>query len=114
MLIFRGLPGASDPYVKVVSYDDKTSMLLKTASIWSTLNKKSVLVNAIDNGQHGESGTVFTFHGLSLAWDLGVITGLKSDLDMLGDYLKVRLPPPYQVLVESDHVHIEWDTGLGR
>ena len=111
MLIFRGLPGAKDPYVKIQIFDHKTVLLLETANAWSFNSRKAVTINAIDNGQHGEGGAVFTFHGLSLAWDLGVSNGSISDLDLLGDYLKMRLPSPYQVLVESDHVHIEWDTG---
>ena len=114
MLIFRGLPGAADPYVKIDYFDFRTGQLLEVVNEWSRRNGKAVTVNAIDNGTHGNNGTAFTFHGLSLAWDFGVIGSRKIDFDSLADYLKMRLFLEYEVLVESDHIHVEWDTKRGR
>ena len=114
MLIFKGLPGTADPFVKIGDYNCKTNRILKMANAWSQANNKSVTINAIDNGTHGINGTVFTFHGLSLAWDFGVVNGVKADFESLGKYLQMRLYAPFQIIIESTHVHVEWDTGKGR
>lgn len=114
MLVFRGLPGANDPYVRIENYDCKTNRILKMVNEWSKTSGITVTINAIDNGVHGKGGTVFTFHGLSLAWDFGVVNGVKADLESLGKYLQMRLYAPFQILVEPTHVHVEWDTGKGR
>lgn len=113
MLIFRGLPGTADPFVKINTYDYKTSRVLETVDEWSKTNTKSVTINAIDNGKHGLGGK-FTFHGLSLAWDFGITNGIQGDFASLSNYLKIMLPPPFQVINEFNHVHVEWDTGQGR
>jgi hypothetical protein len=114
MLIFRGLPGTSDPYVKIGMFNSRTYNLLVVIDNWSQLNKKSVNINAIDNGVHGSGGTKFTFHGKSLAWDISPTTFLSEDYKDLAKYLQLRLLAPYQVIVEVDHIHIEWDTGQSK
>jgi hypothetical protein len=110
MLRFVGLPGTPDPYVKIARFDYRTWMLLELANDWSYMNKEIVDINAIDNGTHGAN----SFHGFSLAWDLDVDGDHATDLTKLADYLRMKLPPPYEVIVESDHVHVEWDTHKGR
>lgn len=114
MLIFRGLPGSADPYVKIDYFNHRTSLLLETANEWSKFFGRAVTVNAIDNGKHGKDGTVFTFHGLSMAWDFGIVGSLKPDFESLTNWLRMRLPYEYEVLLESDHIHVEWDTKRGR
>jgi len=110
MLRFIGLPGAADPYVRIVTFDDKTILLFKEANEWSKIQKIIIDINAVDNGTH----SVNTLHGKSLAWDLDTEGDRPEDLKLLSGYLKMRLPPPYEVVLESTHVHIEWDTHLGR
>ena len=114
MLIFRGLPGTNDPYVKIGTFDSKSAKLLKTVDRWSQANNKAVNVNAIDNGTHGSGGTKFTFHGKSLAWDITPTTFVVADYQALGKYLEMNLPTPYEVIIEVDHIHVEWDTRSGR
>ncbi len=114
MLIFRGLPGSPDPYVTISVFNPQTITLLEVIDAWSLFNKKIVNISSVDNGIHGGDGTKFTFHGLSLAWDFYPIGGLSTDKVSLAKYLEMRLPPPYQVIVETDHIHVEWDTGKGR
>lgn len=114
MLIFRGLPGSADPYVKIGVFNSPTFDFLQMVDTWSQANRKPVNVNAIDNGVHGANGRKWTFHGLSLAWDVTPSTGAGEDYVALAKYLQLRLPSEYQVIVESDHIHVEWDTGLGR
>lgn len=106
MLRFTGVPGSTDPYVRIAIFDYKTVMLLGTANDWSRINKKVVDINAIDNGVHGQH----TLHGHSMAWDLDVDGEFPDDLSDLANYLKMRLPPPYEIVLEATHVHIEWDT----
>jgi len=110
MLRFIGLPGSADPYVKIATFDFRSSLVLEAADRWSHFNEKIVNVNAIDNGTHGAN----TLHGMSLAWDFGVEGHTRENFESLANFLKVRLPPPYEVIVESDHVHVEWDTHQGR
>jgi len=114
MLVFRGLPGTPDPYVKINVFDFRTHDLLEELSNWSQLTGTSVNINAIDNGTHGDGGTKFTFHGKSLAWDVSPTTTYGQEYASLAKHLQMRLPPPYQVVIEKDHIHIEWDTVLGR
>jgi hypothetical protein len=115
MLIFRGLPNnPDDSFVKIDNFDSKTVLVFEHLNVWSILHKTAVTINAIDNGTHGNGGKNFTFHGQSLAWDVSVITREKKDMDSLARYLKMRLPSPYQVAVEPFHIHIEYDTGIGR
>ena len=114
MLIFRGLPGTKDPYIKIREFNFRTYNLLQCIDDWSKLNNIPVNINAIDNGIHGANNTKFTFHGKSLAWDIGPNNFSETDSISLAKYLQLRLPAPYQVVIEKDHIHIEWDTGLGR
>jgi hypothetical protein len=110
MLIFKGLPGTTDPYVKIMLFNSPTIQLFELLDKWSLISKKNVIINAIDNGTHGPN----TLHGLSLAWDLGIEGHQLMDFQLLGGFLKVRLPLPYEIVIESDHVHVEWDTHRGR
>jgi len=110
MLRFTGLPGTSNPYVTINIFDDKTILLFKEANEWSRINKITVDINAIDNGKHSAN----TFHGHSLAWDLDTDKDNPIDLVLLGKYLQMRLPPPYEIVLEDTHVHIEFDTHKGR
>lgn len=110
MLRFVGLPGTADPYVKIDVFTNRTSILLETANYWSYLNNKIVDINAIDNGEH----IATTFHGMSLAWDLDVDGDQHQDLVSLAAYLRIHLQPPYEVIIETDHIHVEWDTHKGR
>jgi hypothetical protein len=105
MLRFMGLPGTSDPYVTIRIFDARTVAVLEAADRWSQMAHLIVDVNAIDNGKHGPT----TLHGRSLAWDLDVEGDLPTDLALLGAYLTAALPAPYQVIVETTHVHVEWD-----
>ncbi len=110
MLRFIGLPGTPDPYVTIQRWDQLTARLFETANQWSQANGKTVDINAIDNGTHSPT----TFHGRSLAWDLDVDGDHINNLSSLAAWLKMLLPPPYQVVLEHTHVHVEWDTGMGR
>ena len=107
MLRFTGVIGSS--FVMIELFDDKTITVLREANEWSRVARLTVDVNAIDNGSHG----VNTFHGRSLAWDLDVVGEDAQDLVSLASYLQMRLPPPYEVVLESTHVHIEFDTHKG-
>jgi hypothetical protein len=110
MLRFMGLPGTPDPYVKIAVFDYRTYQLFETADRWSVIYEKVVDINAVDNGKHSAT----TLHGFSLAWDLDVDKDIKADLVSLAEYLKMRLPPPYEIVIEADHVHVEWDTHKGK
>jgi len=103
---FHGLPGTADPFVVVKRWDRKTSDLLEAADVWSRKTGVGIDINAIDNGTHGAG----SFHGRSLAWDLDTKGDMPGDLVSLAAHLKAELPPPYEIVVEAGHVHVEWDT----
>jgi len=65
-----------------------------------------VYVTSIDDKQHGAT----TLHGWSLAVDLGVAGNVVAQLEKLHGFLARYLPLEYDVILERDHVHVEFDT----
>ena len=91
--------------VRIVDFTEQLALVLRLAANWSNIARVGVDVNSIDDKQHGAT----TLHGWSLAIDLDTVGDKMADLERLHGYLVRHLPAPYQVLLERDHVHVEWD-----
>ena len=94
-----------EPSVRIVYFSEPLSLALHMASVWALVSARAVVVNSIDDLQHGPT----TLHGFSLALDLDTEGDVPADLPKLHGYLARHLPPGYEVLLERDHVHVEWD-----
>jgi hypothetical protein len=75
------------------------------ASAWGLRERTWVDVNSIDDKQHGTT----TLHSYSLALNLDTDGDRPADLKSLHGWLARYLPLEYDVVLESDHVHIEYD-----
>lgn len=101
--MIRFIAQPSGPVV-VRAFNLETMIVLVAADRWSQENDVAIDVNAIDNGEHG----VRTLHGVSRAWDLDTEGDEPYDLASLYMYLRAILPPGFDIVRETDHVHVEW------
>ena len=94
------------PTVRVVHFGPELAEVLQCASLWALVARVDVDVNSIDDLTHGAS----TLHGASLAIDLDPVTDRADHTRALGVFLGQRLSDMWDVLIEADHVHCEYDT----
>lgn len=95
------------PEVRVKVLRPELAAVIGEASLWSLLERVDVEVNAID-----ETPSIHmagTLHGFSLAVDLDTVGDKAVDTQSLAEHLRRALPPGYDVLLEADHVHVEYD-----
>lgn len=95
-----------NPSVHVNYFHRRLSDVFEYASIWSLRAREDVYVTSIDDKVHSAG----SLHGDSLAIDLSVAGNAMPQLERLHRFLARYLPPEYDVLLERDHVHVEWDT----
>lgn len=91
--------------VSIIEFRDCLGVVLREASLFSLTLGIGVDVNSIDDGQH-KNGTL---HGLSSAIDLDTEGDRDADLEALFQWMRKRLPPGYDVVMEWTHVHVECD-----
>jgi hypothetical protein len=85
------------------------ALAIHHASIWSELAGVGVDVNSGADRAHGPN----SLHAWDLAIDLDTARDKIEDLRQLHGYLSRNLPPQYDVVLERDHVHVEWDARRG-
>ena len=73
--------------------------------MWSSRAGIGLHISSIDDGPHCAT----TDHGLSLAVDMNVDTMKLEDREALYQYLRKVMPRDFDVICESDHVHVQWD-----
>lgn len=93
------------PEVRIGLFDERAGLVLHYASVWSLGARIDVEVNSANDSTHGAN----SLHPADLAWDLDTAGDRPEDLALLARYLANRLPPGYDVVRESDHVHVEFD-----
>lgn len=93
------------PEVRIVYFNQKLAHILQAACVWSLQERIDVEINSIDDSKHG----VKTLHGKSMAMDLDTVGDKPQDLKLLYEYLVVFLGRDYDVILEKDHVHVEYD-----
>ncbi len=81
------------------------ALVLHHASLWSRLAGVDLVVNCGSNGTH----TPGTLHPWDLALDLDTDGDRAVDTAQLHGYLARILPRDYDVVLETDHVHVEFD-----
>jgi hypothetical protein len=97
------------PEVQIGFFRTQLLCMLLNASMFSNRTGINLHVSSIDDGTHPGSATNTTDHGLSLAMDLNVDSGKAEDREALYQYLRKVMPRDYDVIAETDHVHVQWD-----
>lgn len=94
------------PEVRIGYFDERAGLVLHYASIFSLRERIDLEVNSANDSTHGAS----SLHPADLAWDLDTVGDKPEDLVKLARFLAAHLPSDYDVVRESDHVHVEFDT----
>lgn len=87
----------------------EVALALHHASAWSEVSGVGVVVNALADSKHSTN----SLHAWDLAVDLDTDGDRLSHLAALHGYLARNLPAGYDVVLEGDHVHVEWDAKRG-
>lgn len=98
--MLRFMPGVSVNY-----FNRRIGDVLELASVWSALRHITVDVNALGDKEHGDN----SLHPWGLALDLDTDGDKMEHLEQLNGFLARYLPGEYDVVLEKDHVHVEWD-----
>jgi hypothetical protein len=93
------------PEVRVHAWTWQLNDLFAAASTWALREQRIVVVTSIDDSAHGAP----TLHGFGLAVDLDTEGSSPRPLDELYVFLARLLPPPWVLVLELDHLHVEWD-----
>lgn len=94
------------PEVRIGYFDERAGAVLHYASVWSLRERIDIEVNSAADSTHGST----SLHPLDLAWDLDTAGDRPEDIAKLARFLKAYLPTDYDVVLEVDHVHVEFDT----
>ncbi len=84
---------------QIVEVAIETAPMLEKGTVWIT--------SANDSIHHSES-----LHYLDLAYDIriwNIIGDVKAEARAWAERMQVALGDDYDVLLEKDHIHIEWD-----
>lgn len=92
--------------VAIRVFTPQLAELFAAASLFSLIEGIGVEINSVDDGRHGAT----TLHGRSLASDLDTDGDRPEHLGLLWRHLAAHLGPGWTVILEGDHVHVEWDT----
>lgn len=95
------------PEVRVVMLTEPLCIVLRQAALWSLRTRVEVEVNSVDDGANIHMQQ--SLHGYSLAIDLDTGGDKAAETEELAQFLRRVLEPQFDVLLESDHVHVEWD-----
>lgn len=93
------------PEVRIGYFDERLGAVLHYASVWSLRTGVDVEVNSANDSTHSAK----SLHPVELGWDLDTAGDELDDLAALARFLACHLPAGYEVIRESDHVHVEFD-----
>jgi hypothetical protein len=79
--------------------------VLGLALVWSSRIGIGLDVNSLNDRRHRWG----SLHYDNLAVDLDTEGDRTEDLRSLGEFLVLYLPLGYDIIVEYDHVHVEWE-----
>lgn len=89
-----------------ISPSDKMTFALKTADAISTsrFNKEIVITSLLD-GKHGAKSLHYSGNGANLR----IFIYTKDELVAFVKFLKDALDKEFDIVLEKDHIHIEYD-----
>lgn len=79
--------------------------ILMAAQLVYTRHGQNLVVTSGDDGVHGPN----SYHPKHRALDIRFWDILPEDRRKVGDEIRALLPPYYDVVMESDHFHVEAD-----
>ncbi len=99
--------------VKVIDGEEKRltihPKIVFAVSVADTLSKeisgKEIVITSIFDGNHGKH----SLHYVGRAFDMRIWIYSHDELSVLIDKLREALGEDYDVVLESDHIHIEYD-----
>ena len=91
---------------RISYFGDELATVLRHTSIAALKHQIPVIVFSVEDLTHSQG----SLHPFSLAVDLDVANGKRSDLEKLYGWLRRYLPAGYDVVLEPNHVHVEFDT----
>lgn len=86
------------------------ALVLHHAAVWALLTRVPVDVNSLADRKHGAKSQ----HPYDCAVDLDTAGDRLEHARQLGEYLSRVLGPHYDIVIESDHVHVEFDAGRAK
>jgi hypothetical protein len=95
------------PEVRIGFFDERLARVLEVAALWSSRARIDVEINSVNDGPGVHLPN--SLHYQDLAIDLDTVGDKQPDTQALAEWLRVQLPPGYDVLFEANHVHVEWD-----
>lgn len=95
------------PDVRIGYLDERLVDVLRSATIWSLRAGVDVEINSIEDGADVHLPT--SLHGVGLAVDVDTVGDRPDDLVALAQWFRRTLPAGYDVVLEADHVHVEYD-----
>lgn len=81
--------------------------MLEVLCDWSLLHRIDVHVASVNDSLPLHQA--HTLHQFDLALDCNPDTMAPQDRESLAEYLRRWLPPQYDLVLENDHIHVEWD-----
>lgn len=87
------------------SFNREFVRLLKAMDGIGELFGMPLTITSGNDGKHMET----SLHYKDLAWDIRIKDLVKDRVPRLVEELKTRLGPGFQVILEKDHVHCEFD-----
>lgn len=95
------------PEVRIGMPNPQMHDVLVAAAVWSLTEGVDVHISSMQDPAPGRKAD--SLHQFGLAVDLNTDTNTAEDRASLGNYLRVALGAGYDLVLEADHVHIEWD-----
>lgn len=99
------------PDVRIGFFTEQLGELFRALTVWSSRRRVDAVINSINDPAPDRAAT--TLHVFDLAGDVDTDGNRPADLESLEEYLRVTLPPQYDVVFEGDHIHVEWDARRG-
>lgn len=95
------------PEVRIAYFNVHLAAMLEAAAVWSLLSKTDVQVNSISDSAAGRVPD--SQHPFSLAIDVGPLGNGDIDRVALGEHFRKHADPQFTVLLENNHIHVEWN-----
>lgn len=93
--------------VRIEFLNHHLAAVFAAACVWSLRARVDVEVNSVNDGAAVHMPG--SLHSFDLALDLDTIGDRPADIRRLAEYLRRHLDPGFDVVLESDHVHVEYD-----
>ena len=95
------------PEVRIGYFNEHLRRMFEIAAAWSFVHKMDVQVNSIADPAPGRVPD--SQHPFDLAIDMEPVGNVDIDRASLGEYCRKHFDPQFTVLLENNHIHVEWN-----